>query len=105
MAVDGWAAICAPALSRSPFDGRLKTPRWSAGHFLNQEALSAIGQGELRNFMQDQYMPRAISARSTHYSLTPHKQIAARQPTAWRKPTGSGLTQAQLQRIVLEQLG
>jgi hypothetical protein len=55
--------------------------------------------------MQDQFMSRALHARSTHFHSIPHKAIAPRQPTTWRKPASPGLTRAQLQQIVLEQLG
>jgi hypothetical protein len=65
----------------------------------------AVGQGDLRNSMQDQYVSRAIHARSTPYSPTFHKTDAPRQPATWRKPAATGLTRAQLQQIVLEQLG
>ncbi len=54
--------------------------------------------------MQDQFMSRAIPARPIRYSLNPHN-TTPRQPQSWRKPAGSGLTRAQLQQIVLEQLG
>jgi hypothetical protein len=55
--------------------------------------------------MQDQFMSRAISARSTpHFSFS-NKHTSPRQPTSWRKPAVNGLTRAQLQQIVLEQLG
>ena len=54
--------------------------------------------------MQDQFMSRAISARPIPYSFNTH-QTTPRQPQAWRKPAARGLTQAQLQQIVLEQLG
>jgi hypothetical protein len=55
--------------------------------------------------MQDQLISRAIQARSTQYSITPKKTTTHRQPATWRKPASSGLTRAQLQQIVLEQLG
>jgi hypothetical protein len=55
--------------------------------------------------MQDQFMSRAIHARSTQYSFTPQKTTTPRRPATWRKPASAGLTQAQLQQIVLEQLG
>jgi hypothetical protein len=83
----------------------IRTARWSAGHFLNQEAPTAAGPGDLRKFMQDQFMSRAISARSTPYSPINLKTNAPRQPATWRKPASPGLTRAQLQQIVLEQLG
>lgn len=54
--------------------------------------------------MQDQFMSRAISARPIPYSPTAY-ETKPRQPQAWRKPKAPGLTQAQLQQIVLEQLG
>jgi hypothetical protein len=55
--------------------------------------------------MQDQFMSRAIHARSSQYSPTPNKTTTPRQPATWRKPSSPGLTQAQLQQIVFEQLG
>jgi hypothetical protein len=55
--------------------------------------------------MQDQLISRAVQARSTRYSPTPHKTTAPRHPATWRKPASRGLSQAQLQQIVLEQLG
>jgi len=55
--------------------------------------------------MQDQFLLRAIPARSHVHSSIPHQQTAPRQPQSWRKPAPRGLTQAQLQQIVLEQLG
>jgi len=76
----------------------------SAGHLFNQDD-PGIGPGHLRNSMQDQSMSRAISARAPHAYSNLHPTAAPRQPTGWRKPSSPGLTQAQLQRIVLEKLG
>jgi len=55
--------------------------------------------------MQDQFMSRAIPARSTPYSPISHITTTPRRPATWRKPASPGLTQAQLRQIVLEQLG
>jgi len=55
--------------------------------------------------MQDQFMSRAIPARPIPYSPITYN-TTPRQPQSWRKPAAApGLTQAQLQQIVLEQLG
>ena len=54
--------------------------------------------------MQDQFMSRAIHARPIPYSPNTYN-TAPRQPQSWRKPAAPGLTRAQLQQIVLEQLG
>jgi hypothetical protein len=55
--------------------------------------------------MQDQYLSRAIPARSTRFLSIPRASAPPRQLATWRKPAAPGLTQAQLQQIVLEQLG
>ena len=95
----------APALSRSPIDGRHKNStleRWSR---FQSRSPHGHWPGRFTDIHARSLHVARHSWRSTPYSPIPLKTNAPRQPATWRKPASAGLTQAQLRQIVLEQLG